>query len=473
MARGIEIDWVVVRVNTLRRVLAFTATGVVAAGLLLFAYSRLHLPPQALAGRAIERAERAAHELEGRVVADTWKKEIRQAHQQLDQAKGAYDVGHWARAQELADDARQRFEAVLGAGEAGMVGAGQVFSLEGRVSIQRAGKSEWTPAHERTPLFNGDFIRTGEEGSAEILFADGTLYRVTPDTLLEIHHRPASAAGGAVKMVVGRINVFTSSQPSTVTTDTAQTRVNRESRVAVDVEQTDHSTRVAAYSGGAQVRTKGGRTVSLRPNQRVVALPDGNLSATAPIPPPPLPAAPRNNAVFDLKTSPIIGLKWRLAPDAAGAILQVSRSRRFGRSTLDVNTTTPHRDWAHLKALAPGTYYWRVAALDAMGTRSEWSPVRRFQVTSAGRLLPFEDRMPPKLEVEPARQMGQLFIVEGRTEVGATVTINDEPVDVDADGHFRKAVEVSKAGWNDLVIAAVDPAGNRTERRQRVYVEVY
>jgi hypothetical protein len=34
-------------------------------------------------------------------------------------------------------------------------------------------------------------------------------------------------------------------------------------------------------------------------------------------------------------------------------------------------------------------------------------------------------------------------------------------------------VEVAKDGWNDLVIAAVDPSGNRSERRERVYVEVY
>jgi len=113
-----------------------------------------------------------------------------------------------------------------------------------------------------------------------------------------------------------------------------------------------------------------------------------------------------------------------------------------------------------------------VAAIDTDGVQSDWSSIRRFRLTRGSRRLPMEDHTPPELEVQRARQMGQLFIVEGQTEPGATVTINGEKVDVDANGHFRKAVEATSDGWNDLVVAAVDPAGNRTERRQRVFVEV-
>ncbi len=473
MARGFEIDWVVVRVITLKRVLALMATGVVATALLFFAYSRLHLPPEALARRAIAQAQHASAALSGKTIARTWTKEVQLARQQLKRARQAYDAQKWVRARELADEARQRFEAVLGAREAEVTGVGQVFSLEGDVSIQRAGRSDWMTAHERMPLFDGDFIRTSQDGSAEILFSDGTLYRISPDTLLEIHKQHLRSSPASVKMVVGRINVFTSSEKSTVTTETARTRIDRESRVALNVDQATRITRVAAFAGDARVQGAKGGSVTVHSRQRVVALANGQLSPPAALPPAPTPLAPSNNEVFDLTSSPVIILKWQLPAGAVHAKLQVSRSRRFAHDNLDIDTVTGHNRWAKLKAIMPGTYFWRVAALDALGTRSMWSHVMRFQVTSAGTLLPIGNRKPPMLEVEPARQMGQLFIIEGKTDVGATVTINGEPVDVDADGHFRKAIEVRKAGWNELVVTAVDPSGNETQRRQRVYVEVY
>jgi hypothetical protein len=61
--------------------------------------------------------------------------------------------------------------------------------------------------------------------------------------------------------------------------------------------------------------------------------------------------------------------------------------------------------------------------------------------------------------------------VRGQTEPGATITINGEFVEVDGEGRFSKTVELGTLGWNRLVVAAVDPSGNRTERTERVYVE--
>ena len=84
-----------------------------------------------------------------------------------------------------------------------------------------------------------------------------------------------------------------------------------------------------------------------------------------------------------------------------------------------------------------------------------------------------EDTTPPELIVNQPQQLGHMFIFEGATEISATVTINGEKVELDADGRFRKTVEIFDEGWIDIVIVAVDPSGNRTERTERVFVEVY
>jgi len=473
--RGFEIDWVIVRVNSLRRAAALGLTALLAGLLLFFAYLRLNLPPPARARQAIERAEAARNRVLESSVADAWRSEIRQASSQLSAARSAYVEEQWSVATDQADEARRRFNALLGVGDRGVVGVGQVFSLEGRVTVQRAGKADWDPAAEGMPVFNGDFVRTGRDGSAEILFADGSLYRIAPNSLLEIHqNRRASAeAGGNVKMRVGRINVYTSSAPSTVTTENTETRVEGASRVAVGIDETDRETVVEAYSGGARVRNPEGGEVTLASRERIAARSDGSFSKKARLPEPPRMLAPENNAGFDVESRSTVELRWQLARAGLTTHLQVSRSKHFLSDQLDVDAERLGKTFARLKAVAPGTYYWRVAAVDRRALQSEWSTPRHFQVFSPDRRLLLEDTTPPELTLEPARQLGTMFIVEGRTEVGAAVSINGEAAELDAAGHFRKMVDVGRAGWNELLVVAVDPSGNRTELKQRVFVEVY
>jgi len=66
---------------------------------------------------------------------------------------------------------------------------------------------------------------------------------------------------------------------------------------------------------------------------------------------------------------------------------------------------------------------------------------------------------------------GPFFMVEGTTEAGSTVFINDEEVDVEGNGHFKKLVSFNKTGQNAIVVKAVDPSGNQTVKSETVYVE--
>jgi hypothetical protein len=67
--------------------------------------------------------------------------------------------------------------------------------------------------------------------------------------------------------------------------------------------------------------------------------------------------------------------------------------------------------------------------------------------------------------------MGNLFLIFGKTERGAVVTVNAEPADVGNDGTFKKTVTIERDGYALLVIKSVDSAGNETIRRMRVFVE--
>jgi hypothetical protein len=77
----------------------------------------------------------------------------------------------------------------------------------------------------------------------------------------------------------------------------------------------------------------------------------------------------------------------------------------------------------------------------------------------------------PQLTVSSPQQMGNLFLVFGKTDPGAVVTVNGEPADVASDGSFKKTVTVNREGSATLVVKAVDAAGNETVKQVKVFVE--
>jgi hypothetical protein len=472
VARGITVDWVLIRVKTVRQILIVLAILTVVAALGFIAYLYFNPATDVRARRTIETAERNREELLATNTAQPFQGEIEMADQQLNQAKTAYEEERWGEALTMAEGAANRFATLLSRARGDTEGVGHFFSIEGRIQVQRAGKAEWQSAHLRMPVFNGDFVKTSRDASAEILFVDGSLYRVGPNSLLEIHHQLSTdQEPRTVRMVVGRINVYTADSPSKVTTDVAEAEIQRKSNVAVDVDEEERATRVAAYQGSARVRSLSGDEVIVEDRQQVAANVDGTFSAKQDIPNPPLPMDPHNNAGFDLSGERIIHLSWQ-RPTASHAVhLQVSRSQRFLEDQRDVDAPNLHKNGARLQAISPGTYFWRIATVTAQNVRSEWSAVRRFRIFSESRQSLLQDQTPPVLEVEAPQQMGHLFIVRGRTEVGATVTINGEVVGVDSEGKFSKTVELGADGWNNLIITAVDPSGNPTERTERVFVE--
>jgi len=62
-------------------------------------------------------------------------------------------------------------------------------------------------------------------------------------------------------------------------------------------------------------------------------------------------------------------------------------------------------------------------------------------------------------------------MVEGTTDPGCTVFINDEEVDVESNGHFKKLISFNKVGRNSVVVKAVNAAGKQTIQSETVLVE--
>jgi hypothetical protein len=389
----------------------------------------------------------------------------------LKQARDSMEERNFEDSRRLAVESQSYSRRVIGGFGADENGDASFIFVEGDVTLQRAGRSTFETARQRQPLFDGDFIKTGRNGSGEVMFTDGTLFTIRPGSLFEVR-RPTAAegSGSEVKMVSGAVNVYTSGSPSTIATDDATAAVERDSRVSVDVAQGE-KTEVTTYRGKATVST-GLNTVVLEGRQRVIASArTGAVSPRIRLPEAPIPLLPADNRAFHVGTDDEVELKWSGVADAARYRIQISRSRLFVPDANEVDLDDRTELSARIRVSREGSYFWRLAAITRAGVSSDWSGVRRFRMLSEPLRAGSGDTAPPELSVLPPQQMGNLFLIFGKTERGAVVTVNAEPADVGNDGTFKKTVTIERDGYALLVIKSVDAAGNETIRRMRVFVE--
>jgi hypothetical protein len=472
---ALELDWVIVSVEGLRRWGLLVFFLLLAGGILGGAYYYLHEPIDKKAQRVLRQALAAQDEVKRAGVSESLEGEYQQASRLLEEARSDLDRKDYPACLARGEDALRRFELMGGLAARDFVGSGQVISLQGRVDVQRANQTKWERASEKQPLYNGDFVKTGDDASAEILFSDGTVFRVGPNSLLEVHREARTGrepSSGEVKVKVGQVNVFTATNSSSVLTESARAQVDRDSRLGVEVGQ-DSSALFATYSGKTTVVGSGGERVELSEKQAVNSSSAGHLSGRRPLPDAPLLEEPPGNALFNLDLTRNVALRWRPVSGCTAYDFQLSRSRRFNRAALEPPSSRRPTNKLEIKVMTQGTYYWRVRALSADGAASEWSATRAFKAM-AGRGAEEIDATPPRLEVQRPQQMGNFFLIQGMTDSGGgvTVLINGEAVAVGGDGTFKKALVLNREGQNIITIRATNPAGKSTERTERVFVEV-
>jgi len=133
VARGLQLDWVLVRVNTIRRI-AFAALLLVLAAVMI-ALGYRHFNPRAdqRARHAIEQAELLREQVLAFATPEAWKDNVAAAGRELESAKSAFDEGQWEQAAGHADSAISRYQTMLGVGRSQLGGVGHFYSLEGRV----------------------------------------------------------------------------------------------------------------------------------------------------------------------------------------------------------------------------------------------------------------------------------------------------------------------------------------------------
>ncbi|MEZ5312902.1 MAG: hypothetical protein R2862_04205 [Thermoanaerobaculia bacterium] len=398
--------------------------------------------------------------------------ELEAARQSRVRAETAYAAHDFPGAVHDARRSRALLLAILDAASAGAsTGEAQFIAVQGSVEFRRGERGEWEEARTRVVLQSGDHVKTSGNGSAEIVFLDGTLYTVRPNTLFLVTR--STGTGGSppeqtIAMEYGWVNLNTAQQGSRVTTPRAEAKVGRESDVVVSYDKESSTGRFVAYHGDIEVASRGGLVRNVGALEQVVQTGD-LLSDARGLPRAPLQVRPVDNLEVSLDASKHLELEWEPVQGATRYSLQVSRNRLFVDNLIDVGQRT--RTVADLGLKGEGTFEWRVAATGRDGLQGPWSPPRTFHVLASRQAGEQGDKTPPELVIDEVQAYGNIFIVAGRTEAGAGVRINGEQVAVAANGTFTKTVLVAKEGWSVLELRAMDNAGNEATVRRRVFVE--
>ena len=270
-----------------------------------------------------------------------------------------------------------------------------------------------------------------------------------------------------MRIEYGWVDLETSRRPSGVETEYAAIRLETDSEATITYEQTSATGRFAVGKGTAQVAAPQSGEVRQPRAARAGHAAAGQARQHHR----PARSARRRRPRQRLRPQPRpnreLVLSWDQVKDADGYQLQISRSRLFGDAVVDRRRV---KTSATLGVNDEGNYFWRVAAYGPDGSLGPWSSLRKFRALSLDG-IGWKDTVPPQLQVAKMTVNGNIVIITGTTEPGVRVEIEGQRAPVAADGTFSLSVTPETEGLVDVQVSAVDASGNRTETKQRVFIE--
>ena len=346
------------------------------------------------------------------------------------------------------------------------------INLDGTVRVKGRNSSQWVNADYRIPLEEGDIIQTGPQGIARITFIDGTTYVVKPNTLIVIEENIAlkdRTTRVAVQVTSGAVDLSTGSwepgSSSVIRFSDAEARMGQNTRAAVTSDPKTQVNEITVAEGSALVNRRD-QSIQVGPYERAsFRSPDDPLTKEQVLAPPTL-LRPRNLEPI-ISANPrqeVVRFAWSRVAQANRYRLRLSTSPLLTSTVLD---RTVQSSSFRARGLQPGDYYWTVTAFDEKGQESQQSPQYRFSLFEQ----PASEEL--LLVIDNVVQHGRHIEIIGRTEAGAIVTINAEPVaNVRPDGSFRHFIgPLASAGAHSITIVAQNRRGEVVTRKKTVVVQ--
>ncbi len=355
--------------------------------------------------------------------------------------------------------------------------ASRFVYIDGDVKVKPTGSIEWVAADQSKQLYPGDLIKTSFNSSCRIVFFDGTVYEVKPNSLISIlesyQDRGSRRRLVNVELTKGALDLSTSQKnipASRTKVETSNTVADLagNTRASASFDPRVGDTRLKVAQGGADVTSKDSRQ-----SIRVTANEEANIGGQGvhkiALPPPPVLVAPMTSEIFPTNSprSLRITLRWRVADPRYTYRVSISTHPQFyqllqeemvkGKGALTI-TDLPRF----------GNYYWRVVAIDE-------NNIEGYPSDPAGMFAIKPRKLNPSsainFKLEKIVPIGDILEVIGRTDPDNLVTINGRMVLLEKDGSFKHFTDPIRGATARLNIVVKDYSGAEKRITQTVRLE--
>ena len=326
-------------------------------------------------------------------------------------------------------------------------------------------------------LYRGDTLRTHEDSRARVMLLDKELLGLEPNSMAVI--KPSEDSD----LVLSRGSVYAGK--AKVVAGTARvTPHSADTRYAATIEP-NLTTKVEVFRGTATVSAQGGSVdvpagmetlvppgmlplpPRLNTSMALLEIRDheytSSLTTGGGFAPDPRPAPPAREPEGDVESVRGDISVLRIGQPIKGYHVQASSTSDFRRIEFDRLYDEGERFVSEDVGLKPGVYWWRVAAIDLLGTQGRYNSPHYYSIGLKRR----------DTDNEIMSEMLTIIAPEENSETGADAVraagilrdlrllldINGVPVKTDEDGNFSITVRV-KYGKTSVTFTLTDPKGN-------------
>lgn len=342
-------------------------------------------------------------------------------------------------------------------------------NLDGRVQVKKVNSVTWVDADYHTTLDKGDLIQTGADGAARITFADGTEYTVNKDTLITVEENNVTPdhSNTAVRINTGVVDLATPTwtlrdAQAAVSVEDATAFMKQNSRATVKNDPNKNEHEIVVSTGAAEV-LRGSEKIQLTQWEKASFPSGGSIQKSNVLAPPGL-VAPLNMQpiISESPRAEKIRFEWQPVNEAVGYTLRISPTTMFTKMVKEVKVSGTA---AEISGLDSGDYFWNVTATNANKETSEYSETFKFTLVQQGKTQEM------LLDVESTQIHGRVAELIGKTEPGAALIINGQPVaNISADGTFRHFTEPLEPGEHTIVVIGSNRRGGTATKKISIVV---